>query len=96
MVFCRRGGGAAPYDFLQHRGIPKIPVGKANISALDVAPLVWVFVISWCILFCGLSHHNHKRNLIPEALRLGEFNKLPKNKKASNKEKKKTLTVCIL
>ncbi|XP_078339049.1 putative ATP-dependent RNA helicase DDX27 isoform X2 [Crassostrea virginica] len=27
-----------------------------------------------------------------EALRLGEFNKLPKNKKASNKEKKKTLT----
>lgn len=42
MVFCRRGGGAAPYDFLQHRGIPKIHVGKANISALDVAPLVWV------------------------------------------------------
>jgi hypothetical protein len=36
------------------------------------------------------------RNLFAEALRLGEFNKLPKNKKASNKEKKKAVTVCIV
>ena len=87
MIFCNTGA------------YPKYLIVKANLSCIGCCPISLshtVFVISWCILFCGLSHHNHKRNLIPEALRLGEFNKLPKNKKASNKEKKKTLTVCIL